>query len=282
MAVIDDKKKNDAFERVVEGCRHILHSSPMASRAKDYIVDRIGNSAAIKYEFGFIPNSFYIPSIYDVVDKSDLKITGIISESSGDSGSVVTSRFEDSNLIFPYRDALGNIVTVIGRNIPTLESEPDFKDIIDESDSVYIPKRYVYLYGMNKSFYCYGLNYARDSIVEKDCVIVVEGQIDAISCYNHGILNVVSIGGSSLSRYQAYQLSKYTSNIYLMFDNDEAGIKGKRSAKDYYNDIDSIVVKSISLAKGFSDVDDFFRNEKDPGVVERFIRFLKSLGSYER
>ncbi len=79
-----------------------------------------------------------------------------------------------------------------------------------------------------------------------------------------------------MSRYQMFQLHRYTNNIVLMFDNDEAGQKAKKRIKDRYKDIAN--VKVISPPKEFKDIDEFFRSSKDSKYIQHVIGTIKSFG----
>jgi len=90
-----------------------------------------------------------------------------------------------------------------------------------------------------------------------DFVICVEGQFDCITAHINGIDNVVAVGSASLSRYHLFQLRRYTNNIVLMLDNDEAGRLGKDKAKKKFGKYANIV--SISLPNGYKDIDELLK-----------------------
>ena len=127
----------------------------------------------------------------------------------------------------------------------------------------------------DKELYVYGLDLAKKSILEKDFVICVEGQFDCIACHKMGIDNVVALGWATLSRYQAYQLSKYTKNIVLMFDNDSAGKKGVARAKSKYSGI--VNIESLFPPQGYKDIDEFFKKEASIERKENAVSLLKNL-----
>lgn len=71
----------------------------------------------------------------------------------------------------------------------------------------------------------YGLNFLLKNSNKFDYVIIVEGYMDCISLHNNGITNVVACLGTSFTMDQIHLLCKYTSKLYLCFDNDNAGKK---------------------------------------------------------
>lgn len=77
----------------------------------------------------------------------------------------------------------------------------------------------------NKSKVLYGLSHSKDEIRKEDYVIVVEGYLDVISLYQHGIKNIAAVSGTALTDDQVKLLSSYTKNFYLLFDSDAAAIK---------------------------------------------------------
>ena len=86
----------------------------------------------------------------------------------------------------------------------------------------------------DKSKLLYGLHKAKQDIVLEDSVIIVEGQFDVILSHINGFENTVAISGTLLTQQQIHTLSKYTKNIILSFDNDEAG---KKATDRSYNNI---------------------------------------------
>ena len=70
----------------------------------------------------------------------------------------------------------------------------------------------------------FNLNKAKDHILKNDSVILVEGYFDAIVLYSYtSIKNVVGLMGTNLSQYQIDLIKKYTKNVYILFDSDDAG-----------------------------------------------------------
>ncbi|MDQ3193517.1 MAG: DNA primase, partial [Bacteroidota bacterium] len=80
----------------------------------------------------------------------------------------------------------------------------------------------------NKSKVLYGLNFAKEKIRYYDYVILVEGYMDIISLHKNGIENVVASSGTALTSEQVQLISRYTKNVYVLFDSDFAGIKAAR------------------------------------------------------
>jgi DNA primase len=73
---------------------------------------------------------------------------------------------------------------------------------------------------------------AKRAITKEDCVYMVEGYTDVISMHQCGIENVVANSGTALSVYQIRLLHRFTSNIVLLYDGDEAGIHAAMRGTD--------------------------------------------------
>ncbi len=160
-------------------------------------------------------NIGYAPDDYDLLYKylknnffsdKDMLELGIIKNSN--TGSII-DKFRD-RIIFPIYDELNNLIGFGGRTLKNKEGIPKY---INSSDSL--------LY--NKSKVLYGLNYSKKEIQKEQNAIVVEGYLDMISLYKHGIKNVVAPCGTALTELQLNLLKKFTPKITLCFDGDSAG-----------------------------------------------------------
>ncbi|HWQ79216.1 MAG TPA: DNA primase, partial [Anaerovoracaceae bacterium] len=69
----------------------------------------------------------------------------------------------------------------------------------------------------------YGLNLTRQDINKENYVILVEGYMDVISLYQHGVRNVSATLGTALTESQTDMLKRYTKNVILSYDSDSAG-----------------------------------------------------------
>ena len=77
----------------------------------------------------------------------------------------------------------------------------------------------------SKSKVLYGMYQSKNSIVKKDCCLLVEGYTDVISMHQSGMENVVASSGTSLTVEQIKLVKRFTNNITLLFDGDAAGLK---------------------------------------------------------
>lgn len=119
-------------------------------------------------------------------------------------------RFRD-RIMLPVFDVGGKIVGFSARVAPGG----------DETTAKYIntPQTEVY----DKSAVLYGLHQAKAAIRSSDSVIVVEGNLDVIASHFAGVENVVAVSGTAMTPVHASILKRYTQNVKLCFDMDEAG-----------------------------------------------------------
>lgn len=112
----------------------------------------------------------------------------------------------------------------------------------------------------DKRNFLYGLNFAIPSARELGYIIVTEGQFDAIIPSQAGITNIVSTCGTALTENQIILLSRYVNKVYIVFDNDEAGIRGFDQLQKHQREgIDLIPVFLPDSDGEKSDPDSFVR-----------------------
>lgn len=102
----------------------------------------------------------------------------------------------------------------------------------------------------------YGINIAKSYIMKQDEIILVEGYMDTIACHKMGIKNVVGTLGTAITEEHAKEIKRYTSNVVLALDSDEAGIKAAKAAILTLLKFDlKLTILSIKETK---DLDEFF------------------------
>ncbi len=115
-------------------------------------------------------------------------------------------------IIFPIHNLSGRVVGFGGRTL-----------INDKKTAKYLnsPESEVY----HKSQVLYGLFQAKRAIVQHDKCYLVEGYTDVISMHQNGIENVVASSGTALTVEQIRLIKRFTENITVLYDGDEAGLK---------------------------------------------------------
>lgn len=258
------KKRQKILKNVVVACQYLLKSD-QAAYARKYLNSRICKDDQLLWKFGYFPTDDNLKDLIFMVSKSDLEYIKIYYPKFIDGGSSPHGHFSDHNLVMPFYNVHGEIISLVGRSL-----------LDDEERKDKLLNKYNYSPGCRKDLFVYGLDKAKDSIIKKNCVILTEGQFDCIALHSNGITNAVALGWANLSRYQMFQIYRYTDNIVVMLDNDEAGQKGKIKIKNKYGDIANI--KFISPPKGFKDIDEFFRKCTNIQEIQYVIDILSNIG----
>ncbi len=120
-------------------------------------------------------------------------------------------------VMFPIHDVGGRVVGFGGR---TLSSDKKIAKYINS------PETDIY----NKSKVLYGLWFAKSAIQKNDKCFLVEGYMDVIAMHQAGFENVVASSGTSLTVEQIKAIHRYTTNVVVLYDGDEAGQKASARA----------------------------------------------------
>ena len=115
-------------------------------------------------------------------------------------------------IIFPIHNISGKIIGFGARIIGKNDHAPKY---------INTPENELYV----KSKILYGSYFARMAIDKADECLLVEGYTDVISLHQAGIENVVTSGGTSLTTDQLRLIKKYTNNLTIIYDGDNAGVK---------------------------------------------------------
>ena len=149
--------------------------------------------------------------------------------------------------IFPWFSVSGKVVAFGGRVLDTRTKGVSQKYVDSPDSEIYHKERELY-----------GLYQAKKAIAKEDCVYMVEGYTDVISMHQCGIENVVANSGTALSIHQIRLLHRFTSNIVLLYDGDDAGVHAALRGTDMLLE-EEMNVKVLFLPDG-NDPDSFARN----------------------
>ncbi len=166
-------------------------------------------------------------------------------------------------IIFPLFSPNGRVVAFAGR---ILEDKDNTAKYLNSPESK--------IYYKGKTLY--GLSFSKDAIRKDNLAIIVEGYMDLISLHQNGIKNVVAVSGTALTDEQVQLLSRYTKNVVLIFDADEAGVKASMRSIEILLKQD-FNIKIATLPQG-EDPDSFVRqNGKNAfeEVVNQSENFLE-------
>lgn len=124
-------------------------------------------------------------------------------------------------VIFPWFNVSGKVCAFGGRLLDSRTKGVQQKYVNSPESEIY-----------HKDHELYGLFQAKRAIVKEDRVFMVEGYTDVISMHQCGIENVVANSGTALSVHQIHLLHRFTQNIVLLYDGDEAGIHAAMRGTD--------------------------------------------------
>jgi len=160
--------------------------------------------------------------------------------------------FFRGRLIFPIISPRSEVLGFGGRILDDKDDKEAAK-YLNSSDSM------IY----HKSHSVYGLNVAQGSIRKNDQVIVVEGYMDVLALFEAGILNVVAPLGTALTASQIRLIGRYTKNVVLIFDGDEAGVQAAERSLPSFMEV-GVMPKVVLLPEG-EDPDDWIcsRSKED-------------------
>lgn len=207
-----------------------------------------------KFEVGYCLDkwdAFTQTAINAGYDKMYLIKTGLSIENENN---MLFDRFR-GRVIFPIHSLSGQILGFGGRVLKK-----------DAKTAKYLnsPESEIY----HKSRILYGIYHARRAIGQFEKCYLVEGYTDVMSLHEAGVENVVASSGTSLTREQVRLIKRFTPNITILYDGDEAGIKASMRGIDIVLE-EGLNVKIVPLPEG-EDPDSYSKKISN----EDFITFL--------
>lgn len=185
----------------------LMHES-IGSEAREYVQSRgISDETSERFQIGLAVDAS--PDLRAAAIKAGfddaLLVEGDLLRH-GDSG----RHYETfrNRLMFPIRDATGRVVGFGGRTL-----------VGDRAK--YLNTRQNALFDKGRNLY--GIETARDAARDAGRMILVEGYTDCIACHQAGHVNTVATLGTALTEAQVSLLRRYTDELVLLFDSDEAG-----------------------------------------------------------
>ncbi|MDK2820877.1 MAG: primase [Clostridia bacterium] len=185
----------------------ILTRHPAGARAREYLKKRgLKGEIVRQFQLGYAPNTG--TAIVSFLRRQGF--TNVEIEKSGICvlrSSRMVDRFRD-RVMFPIKDSSGRVIGFGGR-------------ILTQGQPKYLNSPETTLF--HKGKHLYGLHLALSGIRKRNQAIIVEGYMDMITTWQHGIDNVVASLGTSLTIDQARQLRKLTTEVIIAYDADTAG-----------------------------------------------------------
>lgn len=217
--------------------------------ARAYLAERgLKPEIIAAFRIGFAPDNFNAlrEVLAPMADAELLRLSGMFSwkeQEDGSSGSLY-SRFR-KRVMFPICNESGRVIAFTGR---ALESG-------EKAGAKYLnsPETPLYVKGQ----VLFNLDKAKQAIRKYGFALLVEGQMDCISVFAAGIQNVIATSGTAFGEYQVNLLKRFTSQIVVNFDPDEAGANAAEKSVALLTE-EGFTVKIVTLEDGL-DPDRFIR-----------------------
>ena len=182
--------------------------------AREYLKGRgIDKRIAKDWQIGFAPESwdaFLSWALERGYQQRLLLESGLVTRrEEGDNKAY--DRFRN-RIMFPIHNDVGEVIAFSGR---ILDKEAEAAKYVNSPETPLFRKGRV-LFGLHKT---------KRGLIEADCAIVCEGQLDLITLFEAGIANVVAPQGTAFTEQQARILKRFVSQVVLCFDADAAGQK---------------------------------------------------------
>ncbi len=185
--------------------------SPAGRRALGYLDGRgLSREMLSRFQVGFCPSG---STLYD-----RLVGRGAPLNLASDLGLIVKSRRNNqyvdrlgSRVIFPVLTVGEDVAGFSGRTLP---DGPDPKYLNSPDSDIF-----------RKGELLFGLVPAREQMKKRDTCLLVEGQLDVMALHQAGFENAVAPLGTAVTEHQAAIIRRFTNNVVIMFDGDEAGRK---------------------------------------------------------
>lgn len=247
---------SNIFALIVQHCQGLLHNSPVAEPHREYLNGRLLKETQNKFGFGYFPDVAHFSLLTDIISEKQLEEIGLLRhwemQDSVSPRRIQFNFFENQSLIMPYRNAYGEVVALVGRSILGEDTRRALE--IEKYKNTQF----------TKGNHLFGLYEAKESILRAGFVYIVEGQLDVIKAMERGISNIVGLGTSNMTDYQLSLICRYTNNLLLLLDNDEAGFKGRREIIKKYGEYANF--QDVYLPDGYKDIDEYLHNNEATSI----------------
>ena len=186
--------------------------APVGKQCLEYVQSRgLTKASVTNFGIGFAPDSWN--ALVDAMRQKgytdqELRDADLVGEKNGR----IYDRFRN-RLMFPIIDVRGNVIGFGGR-------------VLDDSKPKYLNSNETVIFNKRKNLF--GLNLAKKT--KQPYIILVEGNIDVVALHQYGFDNAVASLGTSLTEEQVTLLTRYTEQVVLTYDSDEAGLRAAQRA----------------------------------------------------
>jgi len=264
--VIEERGPSDAEDRQHEARRTLLQlhgetagwfhenliKKEFAEPARKYLKERgITAEIAKRWRLGYAPDEWDAFGSWvrgRGYEMQTLIASGLVKTkeaAAGTPGQRSYDRFRD-RIMFPICNDLGEVIAFSGRVLKEKEGAAKY---LNSPETPLFRKGSV-LFGLDKT---------KRALIEVNCAIVCEGQLDLISLFETGITNVVAPQGTAFTETQARMLKRLVDEVVLCFDSDAAGTQAAERSLEALLQND-LIVRVAEIPPG-DDPDSLIRRE---------------------
>ena len=220
---------------------HNLLKTPAGKPGLDYWHSRgLSDSVIIRFGLGYQPDrdTAFVPAMKELGYTEEELVAGFLCGKSKSDGTLypVFRR----RVIVPVIDPSGSVVAFGGR-------------VLDDSKPKYLNSSDTPAFRKTKTLY--GLNFAKDACAEQ--IVLCEGYMDVIAVQAAGVMNAVATLGTAITAEHARILARYTKEVVIAYDMDEAG---RRAVERAIRLLDSVGLPSKILnLENAKDPDEYIR-----------------------
>lgn len=202
------------YQQTAEYFSRLLIDSQQGAVARDYLGRRgLDDYTIEKFKLGYAPPAW--DGLLNYLSEASKASPETLAEAGLVRRKPDTNQFYDlfrNRLMIPIHDEQGRVIAFGGRTMGD-----------DQVKYINSPESPIY----TKGEHLFALHQAKDSIRDRDSVIVVEGYFDAITAHRYGFTNTVATLGTALTERQGKLLVRFTESrrVFLCFDADAAGQK---------------------------------------------------------
>ncbi len=225
--------------------RECLFDPVLGREGMTYLQEKRGLSVPIirRFGLGFAPNDF--GALVNVLKREGFSVEemkeAFLCGISQKNGKTYTFDYFRNRIMFPVIDTTGNVVAFSGRDVGG-DSKAKY---LNSSDTP----------GFQKRKHLYALNFAKNHCADE--LILCEGNMDVVALHAAGFENAVASLGTALTDDHARIMAKYTKQVILAYDSDEAGQRAAHRAMGIFAKV-GLDVRILQM-KDAKDPDEFIK-----------------------
>ncbi|AKJ63766.1 DNA primase [Kiritimatiella glycovorans] len=228
---------------------HLLMESTEGKEARAYVRSRKLEERSVKdFLFGYAPDEWRATLEWGRkkgFTEKELIAGGLVQKKEDRPEAQPYDRFRN-RLMFPIRDMMGRVIGFSGRALD--DSDPRAPKYYNSPETMLFHKNRV----------LFALDRARKSMADRQCALIVEGQIDAVRCHEQGFTHTVASQGTALTAEHARLLKRHTDEVIFLLDADAAGENAALKSLTAFL-AEELVVRVATLPEG-EDPDSLLRD----------------------